>query len=64
MIPPCHPLGAYPPYEVFIGHQRRVHLPSASSSLQISIVYFDAYCDGIVVRGGNRYESYSCFLLL
>ena len=64
MVSPFHPFGVYPPFEMFMGHQRRIHLPSSSSSLQSLSSIVIAKGNDVVVRKGNRYDFYSRLSLL
>jgi len=59
---PFYPLRAYPFYEMFIVYQYGVHLPSDSSSLQVGVLYSNAYRNSVVVREGDRHNFYSNFL--
>jgi hypothetical protein len=58
---PTQPLGAYLPCDNFFGYQHRIHLPSASVSLKIGIVYGKTKFHSIVIRECGRNYSHSSF---
>jgi len=48
-------------FEMFIIYQYGVHLPSASCSLQVNVLYSNAHHDSVLVREGGRNNFYSHF---
>jgi len=58
---PFYPLRAYPFFEMFIVYQYGVDLPSDSCSLQVGILYSNAYRNSVMVREGGSNNIYSHF---
>ena len=58
---PFHPFVSYLVFNDVVSHQHRIHLPSASPSPHVMVIYGNAERDSVVVYGRYWYDLYSRF---
>jgi len=61
VILPYRPLDAYLADDVFVTHQKRVHLPHVRPSYYITVIYAEVEDDSMVVCKCRGYDLCSCF---